>query len=521
MEKKNKNAIALTAALGMFPVALDSTIVNVALVPISKALNTDFNTIQWIFIGYLLANAAVVSLSGYFANRFGSKRLFLIGLALFTLTSTLCTLAPNETWLIALRVLQGIGGGVLIPIGMAIAINPFSQEERVKATALVGVPLMLAPVLGPIIGGLMIDGLGWQSIFYVNLPVGLLALVLAWLVLPKDEIEKVSRRNFDYLGLVLTTGGIIAVIYAFKLVSQINPDSKTALNPKGDIYNWSYWLVWVLIGIGGALLLASAVNALWFSKDPVLDFRLFKHYDSIVSNLVIWLAATVSFGVMSLIPQFLQQVRLPNLSALDAGLALLPMGLGSIAGMIVGGGLYHKIGARIPVVIGAGLFTLGFWQLSNLTPTTSAGDIWIWLFLLGLSVTMTMVPAQTLAIGGLKDEALNKASSLLNSSKLLMASVGSTILVTLMIQFTTDHANTLRDELMRKAAATGVAPDQSARTMLAAQAGTSGMNDLYTILIYMAVTLIVLALALPSRKPAAPPLDTTEQPEETREMVQI
>lgn len=521
MKNSSKYAIALTAALGIMPVALDSTIVNVALVPISKALHTDFNTIQWIFIGYLLANAAVVSLSGYLGNRFGTKRMFLGGLALFTVSSVLCSIAPNEAWLIGLRVVQGLGGGMLLPLGMATAMNPFTQKERAKATALIGVPLMLAPVFGPIVGGILVDNLAWQAIFYVNLPVGLLALWLGWKVLPKDEFDKTkSQSNFDYAGMVLATLGVVAVIYGVKLVSTTNPDTVTATNLRGDIYGWGYWQVWAFVGTGVVLLIAFAINCIRFSKDPVMDMGLFKMYNFTIGNVIVWLCSIIVFGVMSLIPQFLQQVRLPNLSAVDAGLAMMPMGIGTVIGIVLGGGLYGKVGVRLLAMVGAALFAIGFWQMSSLTPNTGGGDIWLWLLLLGMGVTLVQVPAQTLAVGELKGELLNKASSLMNSSKLLFASIGSAILVTILIQQTTSHAESLRSDVLRQIAAGGAAPTPAQQAQLAAQAGASGMNDLFTILVYGALVLLVAALALPGRN-KQPAKTETPEGQETREPVAI
>src|SRR5581483_2236683 len=136
--------------------------------------------VQWIVIGYLLSSGAVLPLSGYLGNRFGTRRLFLLGLALFTSLSLLCGLAPTESWLVALRVLQGIGGGLLMPLAMAVALQPFAKEERARAMAIVALPTLLAPVVGPIIGGLIIDSLNWQSIFFVNVPIGFLGVALAW-----------------------------------------------------------------------------------------------------------------------------------------------------------------------------------------------------------------------------------------------------------------------------------------------------------------------------------------------------
>ena len=168
----NKYLIALVAALGLIPIALDATIVNVVLTPIRVALHADVDTAQWIITGYFLANAAVIAVGGYLANRYGRKRVFILGLALFTIGSGLCALSPTMTWLIAFRILQGVGGGLLLPIGPALAFDGFPKEERAKASALIGVPLLLAPVFGPIAGGYLNDTFDWHTIFIINLPVG-------------------------------------------------------------------------------------------------------------------------------------------------------------------------------------------------------------------------------------------------------------------------------------------------------------------------------------------------------------
>lgn len=507
MRRTSRYAIALIAACGLFPVVLDATIVNVAIVPISNALHATIDTIQWIFLGYLLANAAVVPLSGYLGNRFGVKRLFLMGLALFSLCSLLCGLAPSEQWLVAIRVLQGIGGGLLLPLGMAIAMQPFATEERARATAIVGVPLLLAPVVGPIIGGLLIDRLSWQSIFFVNVPIGLLVLFLAWRVLPADvstQRNLDARTTADYPGLFLSMAGITLLIYALKLVSQTDPHTRTPTTPQGAIYGWGYWLVWVLIVLGLMLLGFFAYRTLRVGQGSVLDLRLFARREFAVANVAIWLASIITYGLFFLLPVFLQQVRVPHLSPTQTGVALLPMGIATLAGVVLGGGLYRRIGARLLVLVGAGLLGLGCWQFRDLTPTTSIGDLALPLALVGLSTTLILVPTQTLALEALSGEALNKATSLVNATKLLMASIGSAILVTAYIQSTVTHASRLAATLP----AAVLAPPSStqalaSRAQIAAQAATSGMTDVFTLLLWSTLALVIVALFLPGRRLAA------------------
>jgi EmrB/QacA subfamily drug resistance transporter len=496
MEKQPKNAIALTAALSLLPVAVDTTIVNVGLIPVGKALDTDFNTVQWISVGYLLANAAVIAISGYLGTRVGVKRLFSLSIVCFGLFSLLCGIAPSISWLIAFRVLQGLGGGALIPLGIAIALEPFEKEERVKAMALVGLPVLLGPVIAPVLGGLIIDNISWEFIFFVNVPFCLLAFLLALIYIPADPSLDQIPAGFDYPGLVLSTLGVVSLIYSFKLVGTRNPESV----PTGQVYGWGYWQVWVLLGAGLLLLLVFGIQALFFSRDPVLDLRLFAVREFLTGNLVNWVYSIVMFGVLALIPQFLQQVRLPNLSALDTGLAMTPMGLGTIVGVIGARRLYPLVGAR-PLGVASGLLAaLGFWGLTGLTPTTSGGDLWPVMTLLGLSVATCTGVVMTVATESLTGEALNKASSLFQSTKLLFGAIGSSILVTFLVQQTGDYTVPARDRLLKTfPVPTNTAQTADLRQQVAALAGTDAIKDIFSLLIWVALVMAVVALTLPGR----------------------
>ncbi|HEY3367017.1 MAG TPA: MDR family MFS transporter [Symbiobacteriaceae bacterium] len=502
MRTTTRYVIALVAALGLFPVALDATIVNVAVIPISKALQANVDTVQWIFLGYLLSTAAVVPLSGYLGSRLGIKRLFLFGTGLFAFFSLLCGLTTSIEWLIAYRVLQGVAGGLLMPICMAMGLEPFAKEERIKGMAIVGVPALLAPVVGPIIGGLIIENLQWQSIFLVNVPIGVVALALAWFGLPSDTKAGQSPEasgSADYLGLLLAMPGVAVLVYAFKLISQTDPLTRTAANPQGAIHGWGYWPVWALAAAGAVLLAGFAYRALKISRDPVLDLRLFARRDFTVANLGIWVSSIMSFGLLFLLPVYLQGVRQPHLSPLETGVALLPMGIATVVGVALGGGLYRRVGARPLVLAGAVLLAGGCWQFLGLTPDMSTGDLVLPLALVGLGITLILVPTNTLALEALSGEALNKASSLVNASKLLAASIGSAALVTVYIQYTSSHATTLVAGLSQAVLAN---PSQTlaARAQIAAQAATSGMVDVFTLLLWSMILLVALALLLPGRR---------------------
>ncbi len=498
----SKYAIALTAALGLFMAVLDNTIVNVSLIPMASSLKSDLRSIQWVITAYFLAQAAVIPIAGYFSIRFGIKRLFILSLGFFTLGSFLCGIAQNETMLIAFRVLQGLGGGALFPLGQAIALQAFPPEERAASSAVIGIPVLLAPAFGPTIGGLITDSLGWEYIFFINVPVGAVAIYLAIRIFPADKVMAAKNRSFDYIGLTLSILGVLAVVYAFTVVSDSDPNTVTALNPRGVINGWGYWEVWTLLGIGLALLAAFAVYEIRFSKDPVLDLRLFARYEYTIASLVTWVVSIVVFGSIFLLPVFLEQVRIPNMNALGAGLALMPQGLAAGVAVALSGRLYNKLGPRWLVVIGAILLVFSSWQLANLQ--TDTDGIWLlpWLIIRGLGFGLTAIPAQTLALQTISGPALQKASSLFNVTRQIFSSIGIAVLTTLFVQQTTSHVT----ELQAAAAASGApAPDlttaagRAAFAQLQARAGTSGMNDVFVIVAIGTIIVVLLALALPNK----------------------
>jgi MFS transporter, DHA2 family, multidrug resistance protein len=513
----NRYLIALTTALGLVLVALDSTIVTIALTPIRTALNTDVNTVQWILTGYILANAAVVTIGGYLSNRFGRKRLFILGTAIFTIGSALCAVSPNVGWLIAYRILQGIGGGLLLPIGATLAFDAFPPEERAKASAVIAVPILLGPIFGPILGGYLNDTFGWHSIFLINVPIGLIAVVTAFTVLPLDKPDEIRTTRFDYLGPILSTAGIVAIVYALKLVTQTK-------NAAGDLYGWGYWLVWALISTGIVVLGIFAVHSLWISRDPALDLRQLKRRDFLVSNIFTWATALISLGLLVLLPLYLESVLSPPLSAQDTGLALVPFGLGAIVGVFVSTILYRAIGPRLVVLIASILSVLSAWILAQAIHQTAnasqilaatrtpvpavAGPVDLrWgMFLVGLGFAMVNVPLQTLALEALKGDALAKASSLLLSTKLIFQSIGVAVITTIFVDDAHSRATDLANQIRALVPGSGnVNPGTSPafrviEAQIVTQAGTWGVQSIFWLIFYASFGLIALSLLLPGRK---------------------
>lgn len=500
MKLPYKYAVAFTVALGLFMAVLDNTIINVALTAMQETFTTDVNTIQWVITAYFLAQAAVIPVAGYFGNRIGIKRLFIIALAVFTAGSILCGLAPNlggtaagEELLIAFRVLQGIGGGMLFPLGVAIAFGAFPPAERAASSAFVAVPVLIAPTLGPTIGGLIIDSpLGWPWIFFVNGPIGLLAIALAARILQPDTFEELpaaGRPRFDYVGLLLSILGVTLVVYAFALVSQTRPDSITPVNPRGDIWGWGYWLVWALLGLGSALLVAFGLYETRVAKDPVLDLRLFRSYSFSVSTVLTWIVRAVVFGSFFLLPLFLQQVR--GLSALETGLLLIPQGIAGAIGVASGSRLYDRIGPRALVTLGMIALTISSWMLVAVEVNSGWWFFLPILLVRGLGFGWSNLPLQTVALSAITGRALPKASSLYNATAQIFSSIGVAVLSTLFIQQTTGRSA----DLLNAARAAGGRPPED----LAARAGAGAVSDVFLILTIATALATLIGLLLPAR----------------------
>lgn len=492
MKLPYKYAIALTTALGLFMAVLDNTIVNVALTAMQRTFNTDVNTIQWVITGYFLSQAAIIPVSGYFGNRFGLKRMFIIALAIFTVGSFLCGIAPHiggagEILLIAFRVFQGVGGGMLFPLATAISFAAFPPAERAAASGVVAVPVLLAPALGPTIGGLLTDSRwAWPSIFFINVPVGILAIFLIIRVMHPDERAEGAagaqhRSAFDWIGLSLSMIGVIAIVYAFSLVSQGDGT--------GTIHGWTYWPVWALMAVGLVLLAIFSVYELRFAKDPVLDLRLFKLYTFSIATVMTWVVRGVVFGSFFLVPLFLQQLR--GLSAVQAGLYMMPQGIASAIALTIGSRVYDRIGPRVLVLIGMVLLTVSSVLLAFTTATSGWQFFLVVLGIRGLGFGWSNLPLQTVSLSEITGRALPKASSLFNATAQIFSSIGIAILSTLFIQGTTDRATDL------------VGQDRAANTPppadLGIQAGVGAFHYVFIVVAVGTALAAIIGLFLPSK----------------------
>src|SRR3954469_607445 len=401
--------IAIVVILGAIMSVLDTTIVNIALDDLSTDLHSSLESIQWVVTGYLLALAAVIPVTGWAARRFGSRRLYLIALVAFTAGSALCGLAWSSGSLVAFRVVQGVGGGMLMPIGQMILVKAAGPRNLPRVMAAIGVPIILAPVFGPTIGGLLLEHAGWQWIFLVNFPIGAIALVTALRLLPSDQPEEAG--SLDLIGLVLVATGLVGVTYGLA-------ESGSA----GSLTDASV-VVPALSGV--ALITAFVLRALRIPA-PLLDMRLYADRAFAAASVTTFCLGAALFGAMILMPLYFQTVR--GESAVATGLLLMPQGIGAAIAMRMSARATERWGGGL-TALGGGIITV----VATVPFVLIGGGTSYWIIgaamvLRGFGVGVSMRPSMPAAFAVLRPEQISHASPQLNVLQRVGGSMGTAIL---------------------------------------------------------------------------------------------
>ncbi len=403
--------VAGVVVLGAIMSILDITVVNVALPTFQTKLATGpepiaYSTVAWTVTAYTLALATVIPLTGWAADRFGPKRLYLVALTLFTAGSALCATATTIGMLIGFRSLQGLGGGMLMPLGMTIMTRAAGPGRMGRLMAILGVPMLLGPIFGPILGGWLIDTASWHWIFLINLPIGVVALGYAAWALNGDRPE--PSESFDWLGMALMSPGLAAFLYG---VSSIPGE--------GTFFNWKT----ELFGTVGVLMIIAFVFHSFRPTHPLLDLRLFKNRNLTAAVATMFIFAGAFFGGLLLIPTYYQQVRgeLP----VDAGWLVAPQGFGAMLTMPIAGALVDRYPVGRIVPFGLTLIIGGMFALTQITATTSYwGYLIPVLFVMGLGMGATMMPIMTSALKTLTGHQVARGSTLLNITQQIASSIG-------------------------------------------------------------------------------------------------
>ena len=407
--------VAGVVIIGAVMSILDATVVNVALDTLVRELDSTLPTIQWVISGYTLALASVIPISGWAADRFGARRVWLVAVALFTGGSVLCALAWSDVALIAFRILQGVGGGLLTPVGTAIIARAAGPQRMGRVMSLMGVPLLLGPVLGPVLGGLLLQTVSWHWIFLINVPIGAVAIALGWRLLPRTPGRPTDR--LDFVGLLLLSPGLAALIFG---VSQVRTPSSLGSPPM------------IISVAAGVALIGAFVWRSLRARAPLVDLRLFGGRTFSAAAITVFALGTATFGSMLLLPLYFQQVR--GEGVLVTGLLTTPQALGMAVAMGVSGRLSDKVGAGW--VVPAGIVTAVCAQLglTTLTSTTSYVAIGAVLVILGLGLGSSMMPAMSAAYATLSSEAVSRATSGLQIVQRVGSTFGSTLFAVVLAQ---------------------------------------------------------------------------------------
>ncbi|GAA0262855.1 DHA2 family efflux MFS transporter permease subunit [Actinomadura nitritigenes] len=460
--------LMITIALGSIMMQLDATMTNIAYDTLLRRFDTSLLTIQWISTGYLLAMAAVMALSGWALERYGARTMWIICISLFLAGSVLCGTAWDAYSLIGFRVVQGLGGGMVLPLGMAILAQEAGPSRLGRVMGVMGVPSALGPVLGPVLGGVIVDDWSWRWIFFINVPVCLAAIVLAWRVMPTRTSRSAGR--LDVLGLVLLSPACAAVVFGLAEAAKYG--------------SFADRHVAVPLAAGVTLLAVFCLHALR-ARDPILDLRLLKVRSFLSSSAVLFFASVALFGAVGVLPLYSQQVR--GHSALESGLLLVPQGIGMAVSLIAVGRFADRIAARVLVIGGLVLTGMGALVFTRLAAGSDEALLSAALLVNGCGMGAVMVPAMAAAIRDVPGAMIPRASAANRIIMQIGSSFGAAVLLIV--------AQGRIDELI---AAKKITPD--------GLAGAYG-RTFWWVLGFAAVS-ILLALFIPAR--------AAQQPDEDR-----
>ncbi|MDI6857548.1 MAG: MDR family MFS transporter [Dehalococcoidia bacterium] len=432
MRLEYKWIVGIVFAFGMFMNLLDATIVNVALPTFAREFQASAATIQWIVTGYLLSLAVAIPMSGWIGDRFGTKRTLMLALGTFTAASFLCALAGRVEALIAFRVLQGIGAGMLTPVGMAILFRAFPPHERAQSAAIIAIPTAVAPASGPVLGGYLVEYQSWPWIFLINIPVGALALLIAGIFLREEKQAQPGR--LDVPGFLLSASGLALLLYAFAEAGTRGLDD-------GRV---------VAVAATGAALLAAFAAVELRTKMPLIDVRLLR--DRLFrAIMIIFLPGQAAFiGALFLLPLLLQAEM--GLTPLESGLATFPQAIGIALMAQPAGRIFPLIGPRRMIMFGtAGLLatTLAFLLVDLQT------DVW-WIRLLmllrGCAFAFVMVPGQTTAYLTIRPQETGRATAMGMAIPQVAASFGVALIATVLTDRLVYHGAQLGNPMTRDGA---------------------------------------------------------------------
>jgi len=415
MEEKKENSfykwtVLIVIIIGTFMAVLDSSIVNIAISKMMTVFGVSVADAQWIITSYSLTMGAVIPLTGYLADRYGSKNMYIFSLIAFTLGSLLCGISWSNNMMIISRVLQGLGGGMIMPLGMTIIYSTFSKEERGMALGFWGIAAMAAPTIGPTLGGYIIEYVNWRLIFTINIPIGIVGVLSAWLLLKPSE--KKSHLTFDYIGFITSSVGLVFILYVF-----------------GEgIVVWDIKNV-LLMTIGIFSFIIFIINELTH-PEPLMDLRVFKYMPFTMSMVISTFNTMAMFGVVFIMPLFLQNLR--GFTPIQTGLIMLPSAVVMGVMMPIGGKLGDKFGAKPLVIAGSAITAFATYLMSSLNINTPMMFISLLLVIRAFGLGISMMTASTEGMNSVPHHLISRATAVNSTVRQVASSISITLLVGVM-----------------------------------------------------------------------------------------
>lgn len=474
-----KGPIMAALIVAAFVALLAQTVLNVALPVMMTDLDVNENTIQWLSNGYMLVNGVLVPISAYFINRFTTRRLFLVASSLFAIGTLLCAVSPTFGVLMAGRLVQAAGAGILMPLMSIVVLTIFPVEERGKAMGLMGVAMIFAPAVGPTASGWIVEHYDWHVLFYILLPLSLIAV--AYGAYAMRDVIQTSKPKLEVTGVILSTLGFGGLLYGFSDAGRDGWDSMTVI---------------VCLAVGAISLLLFILRSIRLDK-PLLEFRVFKYSMFSLTTVINAIVTMAMFSGMILLPIFLQNVR--GFTPVESGLLLLPgailMGIMSpVTGMI-----FDKIGARWLAVLGLIITAITTYQLSDLhIDSTYNHMMWLYTFRM-FGMSLLMMPIQTAGLNQLPRRLNAHGSAMSQTLRNVAGALGTALLVTVM-------TNRAADKSAELIAAGGIDPsDKVAMGPIVQEATIYGINQSFVVATWMTVAALVLAFFIKKVKPAEEP----------------
>lgn len=462
-----KGPIMASLLIAAFVALLSQTVLNVALPKMMLDLNVNESTIQWLSNGYMLVNGVLVPISAFLINRFTTRKLFLTASTLFAVGTIVCALSGSFSWLLAGRLVQAVGAGILMPLMSVVVLTIFPVAERGKAMGMMGIAMIFAPAIGPTMSGWVVEHYHWHVLFYIVLPLAIFAVIFG--AFSMKDVIKNSKPNLDILGVILSTLGFGGILYGF-----------SAAGSDG----WGSADVVVCLVVGGISLLLFILRSI-FGKTPLLEFRVFNYSMFSLTILINAIITMAMFSGMILLPIFLQNIR--GFTPLESGLLLLPgailMGIMSpITGMI-----FDKVGARWLAVIGLIITTITTYEFSQLTADSTYNHLMLVYTLRMFGMSMLMMPIQTAGMNQLPRSLNAHGSAMQQTLRNVSGALGTALLVTFMTNKAASHAK----ELIISGR---IDPSNKAKMAEVTQAATIyGINHSFVIATWLSVAALVLA----------------------------